>query len=124
MRSAVLSASILAAAALICGAGAASAAGPLLEPDRVGVQLDHDETVRLGAGPIPALVTKMVPLDRIGAGLNSDTEIYRDERGGVHASLRQVIVEAAEHEDGTVAVYFNVPGTRNGRTIDIYQHWN
>ncbi|WP_040696200.1 hypothetical protein [Nocardia vinacea] len=126
MRFAVISATIFAAlaATVTFGTGTAAAADPVSQPDRIGLHLDHAETVALGGGPLPALVTMVVPLNRIGAGLKSDTEIYRDENGGVHASLRQVIMEAASHPDGTVTVYVNAPGTRDGRTLDIYQNWN
>ncbi|WP_433524612.1 hypothetical protein ACQPZ2_05650 [Nocardia pseudovaccinii] len=126
MRFAVISATIFAAvaAAVTVGTGTAAAADPVSQPDRIGLHLDHAETTALGDGPLPALVTMVVPLNRIGAGLKSDTEIYRDENGGVHASLRQVIMEAARHPDGTVTVYLNAPGTRDGRTLDIYQSWD
>lgn len=126
MRFAVISATIFAAlaAAVTFGTGTAAAADPVSQPDRIGLHLDHAETAALGGGPLPALVTMVVPLNRIGAGLKSDTEIYRDENGGVHASLRQVIMEAASHPDGTVTVYVNAPGTRDGRTLDIYQNWS
>lgn len=125
MRFAVISAAIFAAlAATAVGAGSAAAADPIVQPDRVGLHLNHAETAALGGGPVPALLSMVVPLNRIGAGLKGDTEIYRDENGGVHASLRQVIMEAASHPDGTVTVYVNAPGARNGRTLDIYQNWN
>ncbi|MGY4100979.1 hypothetical protein ACW2Q0_15685 [Nocardia sp. R16R-3T] len=125
MRFAVISATIFAAlAALVTfGTGTAAAADLISQPDRIGLHLDHTETVALGDGPLPALVTMVVPLDRIGAGLKSDTEIYRDENGGVHASLRQVIMEAAGHPDGTVTLYVNAPGARGGRMLDVYQNW-
>jgi hypothetical protein len=126
MRFAVVSATIFAAigVAVTFGAGSAAAVDPIGQSDRVGLHLDHAETAALGDGPLPALITMVVPLNRIGAGLKGDTEIYRDQNGGVHASLRQVITEAASHPDGTVVLYLNAPGTRNGRTLDIYQNWN
>ncbi len=126
MRFAVISATIFAAlaAAITSGTGTAAAADPISQPDRIGLHLNHAETAALGDGPLPALVTMVVPLDRIGAGLKSDTEIYHDQNGGVHASLRQVITEAADHPDGTVILYVNAPGTRGGRMLDIYQNWS
>lgn len=126
MRFAVISATIFAAfaAAVTSGTGTAAAADPISQPDRIGLHLNHAETAALGDGPLPALVTMVVPLDRIGAGLKSDTEIYHDQNGGVHASLRQVITEAADHPDGTVILYVNAPGTRGGRMLDIYQNWS
>ncbi|WP_433711974.1 hypothetical protein ACQP2U_38065 [Nocardia sp. CA-084685] len=126
MRFAVISATLFAAltAAVAFGAGTAAAADPVSQPDRIGLHLNHEETAALGDGPVPALITMVVPLNRIGAGLESDTEIYRDENGGVHASLREVIMEAASHPDGTVTLYLNAPGTKDGRTLDIYQSWN
>ncbi|WP_433198658.1 hypothetical protein ACQP1G_04540 [Nocardia sp. CA-107356] len=125
MRFAVICAAISAAAAAVTfGAGSAAAADPIAQPDRVGLHLNHAETTALGDGPLPALVTMVVPLNRIGAGLKADTMINHDENGSVHASLRQVITEAASHPDGTVVLYLNVPGTRNGRLLDIYQNWN
>ncbi|WP_330250642.1 hypothetical protein OG874_31120 [Nocardia sp. NBC_00565] len=125
MRFAVTSAAIFAAlAATAVGAGSAAAADPIAQPDRIGLHLNHAETAALGDGPVPALFSMVVPLNRIGAGLKGDTEIYRDEDGGVHASLRQVIMEAAGHPDGTVILYVNAPGTRDGRALDIYQNWN
>ncbi|MET8876638.1 hypothetical protein [Nocardia sp. NPDC004604] len=126
MRFAVISATICAAvaAAGTFGAGSAAAADPVVQPDRVGLHLNHAETATLGDGPVPALITMVVPLSRIGAGLKPDSEIYHDENGGVHASLRQVITEAASHPDGTVVLYLNAPGTHSGRLLDIYQNWN
>ncbi|MEV5836438.1 hypothetical protein [Nocardia sp. NPDC052112] len=125
MRFAVTSATIFAAlaAAVTFDTGTAAAADPVIQPDRVGLHLDHAETVALGDGPLPALVSMVVPLNRIGAGLKNDTEIHRDENGGVHASLRQVIMEAADHPDGTVILYVNAPGARDGRALDVYQNW-
>ncbi|MRH87124.1 hypothetical protein GFY24_06535 [Nocardia sp. SYP-A9097] len=112
-------------AGLIAGAGQASAGTPIAQPDqgRIGVALSHDETAALADGPIPAVVSMFVPLSRMGAGLKPDTTIYRDDSGGVHASLRQVVAEAADHPDGSVVVYFNAPGTRGERVLDIYQNW-
>ena len=125
MRFAVISAAFFAAfAATVVGAGSAAAADPIAQPDRIGLRLNHAETAALGDGPAPALLSMVVPLNRIGAGLKGDTEIYRDDDGGVHASLRQVIMEAAGHPDGTVTLYVNAPGTRDGRALDIYQNWN
>ncbi|MFI9510644.1 hypothetical protein [Nocardia sp. NPDC052566] len=112
------------ATALAFGAGNAGAAVPIGQQDRVGLTLSHEETSAISDGPLPALVTMFVPLNRIGAGLKSDTTIYRDDQGGVHASLRQIMMEAADHPDGTVTFYVNAPGTRNGRVLDIYQNWH
>jgi hypothetical protein len=106
------------------GAGTAAAAEPVVDPDngRAGFRLNNPETAVLAQGPIPALIDHTVPPSRIGAGLQSDTHLYRDENGGVHASLRQVISEAADN-DGSVIVYFHVPGAPHGRVFDIYQQW-
>ncbi|MBF6211390.1 hypothetical protein IU433_07530 [Nocardia puris] len=126
MRFALVSSALLALlTAGFAGAGSAAAADPIAEPDqgRVGARLTHEETVALAGGPVPAVVSMFVPLNRIGAGLHDDTQIYRDQNGGVHASLRQVIAESASHPDGTVTVYVNAPGTRNGRVLDVYQNW-
>ncbi len=114
----------LVGAAVIVGAGTACAAEPVALPDRIGLHLTHEETKSVADGPIPAVISMMVPLNRIGVGLEADTGIYKDEHGGVHASLRQAIMEAANHSDGTVTIYLNAPGTRNGRVLDIYQNWN
>ncbi|MFE7800623.1 hypothetical protein [Nocardia sp. NPDC057440] len=127
MRFAVFTAAVLAActtAAALLGAGTAAAVEPIGQPDRVGVRLSHQETTAIADGPLPALVSMLVPPNRIGAGLKSDTRIYHDDSGNVHASLRQVMVEAASHPDGTITVYLNAPGTRDGRVLDIYQQWN
>ncbi|MGW5387824.1 hypothetical protein [Nocardia sp. NPDC003963] len=106
------------------GAGTAAAAEPVVDPDnaRAGFRLNQPETAALAAGPIPALVDHAVPPSRIGAGLDSDTRLYRDENGGVHASLRQVILESADN-GGSVLVFFHVPGAEHGRVFDIYQQW-
>jgi hypothetical protein len=108
------------------GAGAAGAAVPVAQPDqsRVGITLSHAETAALSDGPVPALVAKVVPMNRMGAGLEPTTALYRDRSGAVHASLRAVIQEAADHPDGTVTVYLNAPGTHGSRWIDVYQRWN
>ncbi|MFC4125998.1 hypothetical protein [Nocardia rhizosphaerae] len=111
------------AAGMVLGAGQATALVPQTQPDRIGAQLSHEETVALGAGPIPAITAMFVPAHRIGAGLHRDTNLYRDADGGVRATLRQVVTEAASHPDGTVTVYLNAPGTRGGRVFDIYQQW-
>lgn len=106
------------------GAGTAAAAEPVVDPDnaRAGFRLNQPETAALAAGPIPALVDHVVPPSQIGAGLDSDTRLYRDENGGVHASLRQVILESADN-GGSVLVFFHVPGAPHGRVFDIYQQW-
>ncbi|MEU5404572.1 hypothetical protein [Nocardia asteroides] len=111
------------AAGVVLGAGPATALAPQIHPDRIGAQLSHEETVALGAGPVPALTAMIVPANRIGAGLHGDTTLYRDADGGIHATLRQVVTEAASHPDGTVSVYLNAPGTRGGRVVDVYQQW-
>lgn len=112
-------------AGAVAAGGAASAGVPFAQIDqgRVGVALSHDETVAIADGPIPAVISMFVPLSRMGAGLQPDTSIYKDDKGGVHASLRQVIMEADDHPDGSVVVFFNAPGTRGGRVLDIYQNW-
>ncbi|MBO0884295.1 MAG: hypothetical protein J2P17_29000 [Mycobacterium sp.] len=106
-------------------AGVAGAATPIVDPGqgRLGVRLDNAETRALGDGPLPALVAKVVPARSIGAGLQRDTQLWRDPRGGVHASLRQVIAEAGDR-GGTVSLMLNAPGTRGPRALDIFQHWN
>ncbi|MEV6277607.1 hypothetical protein [Nocardia sp. NPDC051832] len=116
----------LCAACAALGSGTAAAVDPVLQLDqgRAGVRLSHNETVAVAAGPVPALVTMFVPLTKIGAGLHPDTEIYRDQYGGVYASLRQVVAESATHPDGTISLLFNAPGTRGGRVMDVYQHWS
>lgn len=113
----------LAVAGTALGSGAATAFAPQVQPDRIGAQLSHEQTVALGAGPIPAITSMFVPANRIGAGLHRDTTLRREGDGGVRATLRQVVTEAASHPDGTVTVYLNAPGTRGGRVFDIYQHW-
>ncbi|MGV9410229.1 hypothetical protein ACWDOP_09970 [Nocardia sp. NPDC003693] len=128
MRGIGFGAAIVAAAAggaLCCGAGTAAAGTPIAQPEqgRIGVQLSHEETVGMASGPVPAVFSMVVPLSRMGAGLHPETTLHRDKDGGVHASLRQVVTEAADHPDGTVTIYLNAPGTRNGRVLDIYQNW-
>jgi hypothetical protein len=110
----------------LLGAAPAAAAVPVVQPDqgRIGVNLSHPETAALADGPLPALITKIVPTNLLGAGLQPGTQLYRDENGIVHASLREVIEEAADHPDGSVTMYLNAPGTRGSRLFDIYQRWN
>jgi len=114
----------LSGAALIATA-TASAALPLVQPEqgRIGVDLSHGETAALADGPLPALISKVVPLSRMGAGLRPDTRIYRDEHGGVHASLRELLLESADHPGGHVLVYLDAPGTHGTRVLDIYERW-
>ncbi|AYF73547.1 hypothetical protein D7D52_06405 [Nocardia yunnanensis] len=116
---------VMAAVGVAAGAGAAAAGVPIVQIDqgRVGMLLSHDETVAVADGPTPAVVSMFVPLSRMGAGLQPDTRITKDEKGGVHASLRQVIMEAGDHPDGNVLIYVNAPGTRGGRVLDVYQNW-
>lgn len=109
-------------AGVLLGAGSATAIAPQAQPDRIGASLSHEETAALGAGPIPAITAMFVPAHRIGAGLHPDSRL-RSDTGGVRATLRQVVTEAAAHPDGTVTVYLNAPGTRGGRLFDIYQQW-
>lgn len=106
------------------GAGSAAAAEPVVDTEnaRAGLRLNQAETAALAAGPVPALVDQVVPASRIGAGLNSDTRLYRDENGGVHASLRQVMLESVDN-GGSVIVFVHVPGAPHGRVFDIYQQW-
>ncbi|GAB2542571.1 hypothetical protein [Nocardia heshunensis] len=113
------------AAGIVAAGGTASAGVPVAQIDqgRVGVALSHDETVAIADGPLPAVISMFVPLSRMGAGLQPDTTIHKDDKGGVHASLRQVIMEAGDHPDGNVVVFFNAPGSRGGRVLDIYQNW-
>ncbi|WP_328406621.1 hypothetical protein [Nocardia sp. NBC_00403] len=127
MRFAIFTAAVLTActtAAALLGAGTAAAAEPFGQPDRVGLHLSHQETAAIADGPLPALVSMLVPPNRIGAGLKTDTKIYHDDSGNVHASLRQVMTEAASYPDGTITLYINAPGTHDGRVLDIYQQWN
>ncbi|WP_155982052.1 hypothetical protein [Nocardia sp. BMG111209] len=116
----------IAAGAVLFGAGTAAAIVPVAQPDdaRIGVQLDHGETKALAQGPLPALIGMIVPAGRVGAGLHQDTQLFKDDRGGVHASLRQVIMEAADHQDGSVSFFLDVPGSHGPRVLDIYQRWN
>ncbi|MGW4351270.1 hypothetical protein ACWELJ_04190 [Nocardia sp. NPDC004582] len=113
-------------AGLAAASGVAQAGVPVVQPDqgRVGVALSHQETVAIADGPLPAVISMFVPLSRMGAGLQPDTTIYKDDKGGVHASLRQVMMEAADHPDGTVTLFVNLPGTKGGRVLDVYQNWN
>lgn len=112
-------------ATVAIGAGSAAAAEPVLDigQSRAGVHLDHDETTWLAGGPIPALVSMVIPPWQMGAGLHPDTMLWRDENGNIRASLRQVISESARHPDGTVSIYLNAPGTHDGRVLDVYQNW-
>ncbi|MFI6868038.1 hypothetical protein [Nocardia sp. NPDC050406] len=127
MRLATFGAGLLAAVAgaVTIGAGGAAAGVPIAQFDqgRIGVHLSHEETAAMASGPMPAVVSMFVPANRMGAGLHPETEIYRDDNGGVHASLRQVVMEAAQHPDGAVVVFLNAPGTRGGRVLDVYQTW-
>ncbi|MBO0854923.1 MAG: hypothetical protein J2P18_14315 [Nocardia sp.] len=122
MVGAVLSTAL---AGLIAGAAQADAVTPIVQPDqgRGGIGLSHDETAAVADGPLPALLTEFVPSNRIGAGLRPDTQIYHDPQGRVHASMRDVVSEAAQHSDGSIAVLVNVPGSHGTRLIDVYQRW-
>ncbi|MFR9753774.1 hypothetical protein ACL02S_22435 [Nocardia sp. 004] len=126
MRIGIISALAAGAASTVAFGTGSAHAEPLdqLGQGRIGIHLDHNATTTLADGPIPAVITMVIPPNRIGAGLKDDSAIYRDEYGAVHASLRQVVLEAANRPDGTVTVYLNAPGTRDGRILDIYQHWN
>ncbi len=127
MRTALFGVALLTTlAGTIAAAAAAGAVAPVIQPDqgRAGVVLSHDETGALADGPLPALVTMVIPENRIGAGLKPDTELYHDQNGNVHASLRQVIQEAASHPDGSVAVFLNAPGSHGTRILDVYQQWH
>ncbi|WP_084493052.1 hypothetical protein [Nocardia flavorosea] len=124
--------SALAAVSVACGvlatgfgAGTAAAAEPVVDADnaRAGLRLNQAETAALAGGPVPALVDQIVPASRIGAGLHSGTRLYRDENGGVHASLRQVMLESVDN-GGSVIVFVHAPGAPHGRVFDIYQQWD
>ncbi|MFF3571699.1 hypothetical protein [Nocardia jiangxiensis] len=128
MRTLIIGATLTAlmGTALTCAATAASAGALVAQPDqgRIGISLSHAETAALADGPVPALVTKVVPLNRMGAGLHPGSRIQRDQHGGVHASLREVLLESAAHPDGNVVVFLDAPGTHGPRVLDIYEHWN
>lgn len=128
MRTLIVGATLtaLAGAALTCAAAESSAAAIVAQPDqgRIGVSLSHSETAALADGPVPALVSRVVPLSRMGAGLHPGSQIYRDPHGGVHASLRELLLESAAHPDGNVVVYLDAPGTHGSRLLDIYEHWS
>ena len=126
MRKAVFGVVLLTTlAGTVAAAAGAGAATPVIQPDqgRAGVILNHAETGALADGPIPALTTMVVPMNRIGAGLKPDTQLYHDENGNVHASLRDVIQEAADHPDGNVVVFLDAPGAHGTRLLDVYQQW-
>ncbi|WP_216901727.1 hypothetical protein [Nocardia alni] len=110
----------------LAGAAPAQAAQPIPQPEqgRIGVALSHEETAALADGPVPALVSKVIPLNRMGAGLRSDSQLERDARGGVHASLRQLLAESAAHPDGHVIVFLDAPGSHGPRVLDVYERWN
>ncbi|MFI5780359.1 hypothetical protein [Nocardia sp. NPDC051570] len=116
----------IAATATLGGVGTAAAVTPIATPDqgRIGITFSHDETAALADGPLPALIGMIVPPTRMGAGLRPDTQLYRDDNGGIHATLRQVIQEASEHPDGTVTLYLDAPGSHGPRLVDIYQRWS
>lgn len=122
--SAVLSTALL--TGTVAAAAQAAAAAPVVQPEqgRAGVILNHDETGMVAGGPLPALLTMVVPPNRIGAGLKPDSELYHDRYGSVHASLRQVFMEAADHPGGHVVVLVNVPGSHGTRLVDVYQQWD
>ncbi|HLS76541.1 MAG TPA: hypothetical protein VK083_07115 [Nocardia sp.] len=109
----------------VFAAPSASAVEPVLDigDGRVGAHLNHEETVWLAGGPIPAMVTRIIPPGVIGAGMHPDTKLWRDDQGNIRASLRQVIAESAREPDGTVSIFLNAPGTHDGRLLDIYQNW-
>lgn len=127
MRKIILAAAgfTAAAAAALCGTANANAVSPTVNVDdnRVGIDLTHDETAALAEGPLPALIGMVVPAGRVGAGLHQDTQLYRDDLGGVHASLREVLLESVEHPNGSVTVFLNLPGSHGPRLLDIYQRW-
>ncbi|WP_245718256.1 hypothetical protein [Nocardia miyunensis] len=128
MRTLFIGASLtaLVGAALTCAATEASAGALVAQPDqgRIGISLSHEETAALAEGPVPALVSRVVPLNRMGAGLHPGSQIYRDQHGGVHASPRELLLESAAHPNGNVVVYLDAPGTHGPRVLDIYEHWN
>ncbi|MQY18250.1 hypothetical protein [Nocardia macrotermitis] len=128
MRTLIVGATLtaLAGTALTCAATAASAGQVVAQPDqgRIGVSLSHEETAALAEGPIPALIGKVVPLNHMGAGLHPGSRIYRDPRGGIHASPRELLLESAAHPDGNVIIYLDAPGTHGSRVLDIYEHWS
>jgi hypothetical protein len=128
MRSVILGTAgfAIVAGAMLAGTATAAAIAPVAQLDegRIGVTLSHEETVALSSGPLPALIGMLVPAGRVGAGLHRETQLYQDDRGGVHASLRQVVLEAADHPDGTVSFYLDAPGSHGARLLDVYQRWD
>ncbi len=114
------------AGAVLIGAATASASVPVAEPDqgRIGLSLSHEETAALAEGPVPALISKVIPMNEMGAGLSPGSRLYRDAHGGVHASLRDLLLESAEHPGGNVVVFLDAPGTHGPRVLDIYEHWS
>jgi hypothetical protein len=128
MRTVLLGAALVTALSglTLTDAARAAAGAPIVQPDqgRVGVVLSHDETAALADGPIPALVSSVVPLSRMGAGLHAGSQLERDTHGGVHASLRQLLLESVDHPDGHAIVFLDVPGSHGPRLLDVYQRWH
>ncbi|MGC0366986.1 hypothetical protein ABH922_004970 [Rhodococcus sp. 27YEA15] len=111
----------------VVGAGAASAATPLVEPEygRVGLSLSNAETAALAATPIPDAIARAVPGSQRWVQLAPGSRITVTG-GKVDALEGAVFGEAAAHPGGYVDVYLSDPNhpANLGHIVQTYQHWN
>ncbi|MFI6172367.1 hypothetical protein ACIBCN_36700 [Nocardia sp. NPDC051052] len=109
-----------AAAAAVIGAGSASAVVPIAAPEAgiYGVQLSPGETQAMANGPLPALISQVVPHSALSVGIEDDSALDQDD-DNVYASLREVIGEAASRPNGKVDLFL-APGPE----LVIFQDWS
>ncbi|MDV8005548.1 hypothetical protein [Rhodococcus sp. IEGM 1318] len=112
----------------VLGAGAASAATPLVEPEfgRIGLSLSNAETAALAASPIPDAISDIVPGSQRWIDLAPGSALTVAPDGKLSAPDRVVIGEAAAHPGGYVDVYLADPNhpVNAGFIVQTYQHWN
>lgn len=112
----------------VLGAGVASAATPIVEPEqgRIGLSLSNAETAALAASPIPDAISDIVPGSQRWIELAPGSALTVGPDGKLSAPDRVVIGEAAAHPGGYVDVYLADPNNpaNAGYVTLTYQYWN
>ncbi|GAB4586277.1 hypothetical protein [Nocardia sp. IFM 10818] len=87
----------------LAGAGAATAATPLVGPGAVGVELSPGKTAALADSPVPAVVDTLVPYDLTTVSLAPSSQLEADDAWRF-ASLHDIIGETVDHPGGHVVL--------------------
>ncbi|MFE3189861.1 hypothetical protein ACFXHA_12685 [Nocardia sp. NPDC059240] len=113
-----------AAAALVLGSGAASAAVPFTSPDATGVVLLPSENAAFAAGPIPGAIDALVPAGVQRVDLEPDSQLIQPD-GSTFASTYEIAAEAAAHPGGGTFIGVLNPFDPEdpGAVLVVGQYW-